>query len=304
MRDPAVPTIRHAAAGDVSAVRDILFASLDAGELPGTLPRDLESVIDRIGVETGPMLVSVADEAVTGFFDPHYPLLVIRADCRRQRHGTALVNRALADAHQRGEVELELAPPLGSVVAEAFAASLGFAYRSSLWQLRLGPEVVVPQPVFPEGYAVRPYLPGPDDETYLELVNVSFADHPAPLHVTMEMLQHSHARPGFDAAGIGVVPAADDPNRLVAFCRTIFDATDGNRYALIGTLGVLPEDRQLGLGRALLHWGIHYLRSRGAEDVVLAVEGRNAKALRLYEGTGFVQEQEWPRWAKATSGTT
>lgn len=299
----SAPLVRPVTVTDIPAIREILFAALDAGELRGTTPRDLEHLLDRITLGPSSMLVSVIEGDVTGFFDPHYPLLTVHPRYRRRRHGTLLVERALVDARERGEAEVELAPPLGNGPAEAFAASVGFDYRSSLWQLRLGPEDAVPLPSFPAGYHPRAFQPGPDDEPYLTLISVSFADHPTPIHLSLEIMQHVHARPGFDPTEIAVVPAPDDASRLVGFCRTHLVDSDGVRYAEIGTLGVLPEYRGLGLGRELLRWGIHSLRSRGAGDIVLAVEGRNANALRLYERSGFVQVQEWPRWSKAASGS-
>jgi mycothiol synthase len=301
---PATPVVRPVTGTDVLAVRELLFAALDAGELRGTTPGNLEYLLDRIQLGPSSMLVSSVDDTVTGFFDPHYPLLVVAPDARRQRHGTALVERALVEARERGEAELELAPPLANSQAEAFASSLGFAYRSSLWQLRLTPEIDVPPPSFPDGYHTRAFRPGPDDEPYLTLIHASFADHPTPMHISMESMQHAHARPGFDPTDIAVVPSPDDPGRLVGFCRTHRVDESGEAVAEIGTLGVVPEYRGLGLGRELLRWGIQHLRGRGAGDIVLAVEGRNANALRLYERTGFVQQQEWPRWARPISGTT
>ena len=299
---PAIPNLRSVTDADIPAIRGILFAALNAGELRGTMPRDLEHLLDRIAVGPGDMLVSVAGDEVTGFFDPHYPLLAVHPHRRRQRHGSLLVERAIADAGERGEAEVELAPPLGNGPSEAFAASVGFAYRSCLWQLRLDPSVAVPLPTFPIGYDPRPFQPGPDDEAYLSLVNVSFVDHPSPMHLSLDIMRHAHARPGFDPRDIAIVPAPDDASRLVAFCRTHPADADGEGQAEIGTLGVLPAYRGLGLGRELLRWGIQHLRAGGAGNIVLAVEGRNANALRLYERTGFVQEQEWPRWAKAVSG--
>ncbi len=299
-----VPLVREVTSVDIPAIREILFAALDAGELRGTMPRDLEHLLDRIALGPSSMLVSVAEDELTGFFDPSYPLIAVLPRHRRQRHGSLLVERALVDARERGETELELAPPIGNDPAEAFAASLGFAYRSSLWQLRLGPDVAVPPPNFPDGYQPRAFQPGPDDESYRDLVNRSFADHPTPMNVSLEMMRLAHSRSTFDPSDIAVVPAPDASGRLVGFCRTIVDDAEGDRFAEISTLGVLPEFRGIGLGRELLRWGIHHLRSGGAGEIVLAVEGRNANALRLYERTGFVQEQEWPRWARAISGTT
>jgi mycothiol synthase len=296
------PVVRAVIAEDVPAIREVLFAALDAGELAGTRPRDLNQELDLIPVVPGGMLVSLAGDEVTGFFDPEYPLLAVHPRHRRQRHGTRLVERAITDAPAHGLAEVELAPPLGNGPAEAFAASLGFAYRSSLWQLRLDPATNVPSPSFPAGYEPRALRPGRDDEAYVDLLKNSFADHPLPLNVSLDIIQLAHARPSFDPANIAIVTAPDDPDSLIAFCRTTLKADDDGLDAEVAHLGVLPACRGIGLGRELLRWGVQHLRSRGAAEILLAVESRNSRALLMYERTGFVQVQEWPRWARAESG--
>jgi mycothiol synthase len=74
---------------------------------------------------------------------------------------------------------------------------------------------------------------------------------------------------------------------------------DGERQiGEIALIGVLPAWRGRGLGRDLLRWGIQHLRERGVADLTLNAEARNDRALALYERSGFVRVQEWPRWAK------
>jgi mycothiol synthase len=290
------PVVRPVTVTDIPAIREILFAALDAGELSGTTRRALDREIELARVMPGGMLVSLAGDEVAGFFDPGYPLLAVHPRHRRQRHGTRLVERAQDEARERGANEVELAPPAGDGPAEAFAASLGFTYRSSLWQMRLDPETTVQPTSFPDGFAARVFQPGSDDEQYVALLNTCFADHPSPLNLSLDIVRHAHARPNFDPANIAIVPDPDDPARLIAFCRTTLDIDDAELHAEIAHLGVLPEFRGRGLGRELLRWGIHHLRSRGAAGVYLAVEGSNQHALGLYERTGFIQVQEWPRW--------
>jgi mycothiol synthase len=293
-----IPVVRGVTADDIPAIREILFAVLDAGELAGTERRDLEHLLALIPVDASGMLVSVAGEVPVGFFDPGYPLLAVHPRHRRQRHGTRLVERALADAVEQERADIELAPPLGNGPAEAFAASLGFAYRSSLWQLRLDPEIAVPPASFPDAYAVRAFQPGADDEQFVSLLNTSFADHPSPLDVSLDIVRHAHARPSFDPANIAIVTVPDDPARLIAFCRTTLDGEGADLHADVAHIGVLPEYRGRGLGRELLRWGVQHLRACGAAGITLAVESRNDRALALYEQTGFVRVQEWPRWTR------
>ncbi|HEX5165664.1 MAG TPA: GNAT family N-acetyltransferase [Thermomicrobiales bacterium] len=293
------PSVRAVTVDDIPAIREVLFAALEAGELAGTTARDLNHELDLIPVVPGGMLVSLAGDEVTGFFDAEYPLLAVHPRHRRQRHATRLVERAIAEAPAHGLAEVDLAPPLGNRPAEAFAASLGFAYRSSLWQLRLDPATDVPPPRFPAGFEPRAIQPGPDDEAYLDLLRDSFADHPLQLNVSLDIIRLAHSRPSFNPSNVAVVANPDDAGQLIAFCRVILTEEDTGQHAEIGHLGVLPGYRGRGLGRELLRWGVHYLRSRGVAEILLAVESRNNRALRIYERAGFVAVQEWPRWAKS-----
>lgn len=52
-------------------------------------------------------------------------------------------------------------------------------------------------------------------------------------------------------------------------------------------LGVLPEHRGKGLGRAILMQAIEKLKETGANEVMLQVEAENANALNLYKSCGF-----------------
>ncbi len=60
-------------------------------------------------------------------------------------------------------------------------------------------------------------------------------------------------------------------------------------YAVGGIygLGVMPEYRGKGYGRAVLLHGIMQLKAAGAKEIMLQVEAKNATALRLYQSCGF-----------------
>jgi ribosomal protein S18 acetylase RimI-like enzyme len=68
--------------------------------------------------------------------------------------------------------------------------------------------------------------------------------------------------------------------------------------AEIWTVGVRPGLQGRGYGRQLLRWGVHHLRDVGARTVTLSVNGRNPRALGLYEAEGFHRTSTRERWAK------
>ncbi len=54
-------------------------------------------------------------------------------------------------------------------------------------------------------------------------------------------------------------------------------------------LGILPEYRGKGYGRALLLMGVEKLKQGGAKEIMLQVAAENANAISLYSSSGFVE---------------
>lgn len=54
-------------------------------------------------------------------------------------------------------------------------------------------------------------------------------------------------------------------------------------------MGIVPEARGRGYGRAMLLSGLHEARSAGRRAVLLAVDARNRYALKLYRDLGFTE---------------
>jgi mycothiol synthase len=290
-------SIRQYQPGDEAGVSTLLLGALDAGDLPGYPRVDIEGVIVRLPGESDGTLLFIADGDVLGFYQPHYPLMVVRHDARRRGIGTELVEAGRTWARERGEAEVWLAPPRGSAGALAFCERLGFRYRTSYWGMQLDPAVPVPAPAFPEFVDSRPFSIDIEQD-YVNLINASFADHVTPLVVTVEMVRHSHSLPGRGPESVLILTPRDQPEQLIGFCRTLTPITADDIYPSIGTLGLLPAWRGRGLGRELLRWGIQRLRVVAPGPILIGVDGENERALALYERTGFRRTEEWPRWAK------
>ena len=61
------------------------------------------------------------------------------------------------------------------------------------------------------------------------------------------------------------------------------DSGTGGIYGL----GVLPEFRGKGFGRAILTFGVEKLKDANATEVMLQVAAENGTALNLYKSCGF-----------------
>jgi GNAT superfamily N-acetyltransferase len=68
----------------------------------------------------------------------------------------------------------------------------------------------------------------------------------------------------------------------------LMEQLDGVTWDL-AYLGVVPEFRRRGLGRRTLGHALQSLRTQPATQLTVAVDGRNAPAMRLYEAHGFVK---------------
>jgi len=80
-------------------------------------------------------------------------------------------------------------------------------------------------------------------------------------------------------------------------------ARDLGEEAEVLTLGVLPETRRRGVGRALLDAMMAETRCRRCGSIVLEVAADNAAARRLYAAYGFTQAGRRPRYYRRLGGT-
>jgi ribosomal protein S18 acetylase RimI-like enzyme len=94
-------------------------------------------------------------------------------------------------------------------------------------------------------------------------------------------LQHQHFTTVFADADFLVVEQAGSPVGRLYLQR-------GPDAFLVVDIGLLPQVRRQGLGRALMTWVLDQARAAGAARVELHVLVQNLPARRLYEALGFV----------------
>lgn len=85
------------------------------------------------------------------------------------------------------------------------------------------------------------------------------------------------------------------PSRPVAvlWMGNVIDQVQGDRYAHIFILYVLPEHRRRGIGTALMRCAESWARARGDRQIGLQVYQNNKAALALYQHLGYQSESLW-----------
>jgi len=217
----------------------------------------------------------------------HWDLgIVVRPDARGDGSvAVALLERVVehVDGEGGGLVVLWLFEP--DERDDDAALRAGFRRQRDLLQMR----VALPlgeTPAWPPSVDVRPFVPGQDDDAWLEVNNRAFAGHPEQGGWVESTLARRLAEPWFDPEGFLL---AFDDDGLAGFCWTkIHPATDADpELGEIFVIGVDPSRAGAGLGRALVVAGLRSLAERGVRTGMLFVDGDNEAALRLYESLGF-----------------
>jgi mycothiol synthase len=138
----------------------------------------------------------------------------------------------------------------------------------------------IPAPVLPPGYLIRPLQSAAELDAYGALFEFT-------------AVNPHHRREMFNSDEYGHLVAVADTGEFVAYCEYAFCrvewAQSGRRRGWIEYLGVRPQKRRQGLGRAALLAGLRQLQAAGAETVLLGTMSSNRSAVNLYKTTGFTR---------------
>jgi mycothiol synthase len=225
--------------------------------------------------------------------------IVVDPAWRKQGLGRMLVDAARAETP---DGRLRLWSHGESSAAAGLAESMGYRKIRELRQLRRSVSAPLPTTSLPDGVTVRAFVPGHDDEAWVALNALIFADHPEQGSLTIDDLHRRMAEPWFDPNGFFL---AERDGRLVGYHWTkvhgsqiVVHEHDGHGphthhehghdpIGEIYVVGVHPDERGTGLGTALILIGLQHLRSLGLLDAMLYVDAANTPAIRAYERLGF-----------------
>ncbi|HVF14217.1 MAG TPA: mycothiol synthase [Acidimicrobiales bacterium] len=206
--------------------------------------------------------------------------------------GETLVATALDIVRQEGGGEVHMWVPKPTAAHDRLAREVGMARGRELRQLRRALPVHEKATV-----EVRPFVPGQDEEPWLEVNNRAFSWHPEQGGWDLETLRLREEQSWFDPAGFLL---HERDGKLAAFCwtkvHTHSQGEDGHGHghgdhgALLGEIYVVAVDpayQRLGLGRQMVLAGLDWLAYRGIRTAMLYVDADNDGALRLYDSMGF-----------------
>ncbi|MFB9516797.1 mycothiol synthase [Streptomyces purpureus] len=211
--------------------------------------------------------------------------LVVHPAHRGRGHGRALGSALLGASGKR----LRVWAHGGKSAARHLAQVLGLTLFRELRQLRrpLSP-LDIPEPVIPDGIAIRTFVPGQDDEAWLAVNAEAFAHHPEQGSLTQRDLDDRKAEPWFDPKGFFLAVRESD-GKIVGFHWTKVHAE--KQLGEVYVIGILPEAQGGGLGKALTAIGLRHLAAQGMPTAMLYVDADNAAALAVYERLGFVTHE-------------
>ena len=90
--------------------------------------------------------------------------------------------------------------------------------------------------------------------------------------------------------GGGVQMVVRSAGRVVGWCDVHRYTFEGFRHGGVLGIGLLPEWREQGVGAALVARTLEAAEAAGMTRVELEVFASNTRAIRLFEGAGFVRE--------------
>lgn len=143
--------------------------------------------------------------------------------------------------------------------------------------------VALPRPES-AGITTRSFVPGQDEEAWLQVNNAAFADHGEQGGWTPELLSLRMHESWFDPDGLRLY---DPDGELLGFCWTKLHPDADPPAGEIYVIAVRPDAHGRGLGRELTLAGLDSITERGLGTALLYVDEDNVAAIALYERLGF-----------------
>jgi mycothiol synthase len=163
---------------------------------------------------------------------------------------------------------------------------IGFEARRFSWILERSVENSV-DPAFPEGYEMRTFRDGIDENAWCSIINEAFEHTLGHVRMYPEKIIEWRKEPTYINGGMKLLWHDGKPLATVALLK---EENDGEDVIFIEAVGVLNSYQRKGLGRNILRYGVRFAKDFGVKRVMLSVNAENEKAAELYFNEGFTKE--------------
>jgi mycothiol synthase len=162
----------------------------------------------------------------------------------------------------------------------------GFVPERDLLQMRVG--LPLPDDVLAatRPLATRPFVPGRDEEAWVDTNNRAFAGHPEQGEWSVAQLRQRMAAGWVELDGFLVADDPDGPG-LIGACWTKIHRDRTPPLGEIYVIDVDPRHHGQGWGRSLTVAGLESLARRGITHGMLYTDAANVAAVALYRSLGF-----------------
>ena len=191
-------------------VAGILALAESAAASDGVAPLSEHVLLHLRYQGAGRDFIRTADGEIAAYahLDPPEPEmtgeLVVHPARRRHGLGRALVGELTVAANGH---TLRLWAHGDLPAAAKLATTAGFERFRALWQMRRSLRDPLDPPVFPAGRTLRTFVPGQDEQEWLDLNGRAFAKHPEQGAWTRHDLELREREPWFDPAGFFIAEA-------------------------------------------------------------------------------------------------
>lgn len=189
----------------------------------------------------------------------------------------------------------------------ALLEQAGFVLTRYFFTMHRSLSEPIPEPQVPEGFTLRHLAGEHEAEEWTAAFNQSFIDHWNHHEMGVELRRHWMQEPSYDPTLDLIAVAPDSRFAAFAWCGINQDENrrTGRNEGWIYSLGTRRGFRKIGLGRAILLFGLQRLKAAGVAIAALGVDAENPTgALRLYESVGFYKAYTRVVYSKAIETTS
>lgn len=131
---------------------------------------------------------------------------------------------------------------------------------------------------------IKRFVQDRDEDVWVSLWNKAFREFEDFRSITVEDMLKSEKSPTFDATGMFIAELDGEPGGIV---NAHVDKMREEKKGFIRLLGVVPEFRRKGIGRALAEKSMASLKERGMRTVEAGAVIGKPEATKLWESMGF-----------------